>query len=171
MGSRGYVMSTRQGVGRRRVLTGALATAALFTCEAVAPAAVKLVPTQACGCPRIHELSYGHTCTVHDESGKRWDAYTFDDIMAEYRGLKIDVQTADTDWSCYCHRHKRNADHVMAVGTRCIWQRTSYECDEWECECEHEFREQWLHSITTDWIAMMKESDREYQAERRVLDP
>jgi hypothetical protein len=143
---------------RRTVLKGASASAALIVCETVAPAAAKvIVPTMSCGCPRIHEIHYGHTCTVHDEAGKRWDSYTIDEIAAAGRS-DVEFQTAGTDWSCYCDRCDKFTDNMPPPGTKMIWRKTSYEYDEWECLCEHAEREQWLHDVTTDWIAMAKES-------------
>ena len=139
-------------LNRRETLTGAAAATGLLVCEAVAkPVTDVLIPRQACGCPRIHELAYGHTCTVHDERGKRWDAYTIEEALD---GSKIDVQTEKTEWSCYCGQHD---DNLMPVGMKCIWRQTSYECDEWECECADSFRASWLAAVTTDWIAMAKE--------------
>ncbi|WP_448031528.1 hypothetical protein [Bradyrhizobium liaoningense] len=140
------------GLNRRDALKGAVATAAVIACEAIAPAAV--VPKQACGCPRVHELAYGHTCTVHDETGKRWDAWTLEEIAAQSHD-KLELQTEKTEWNCYCGRH--GEDDLPPVGTACIWRKTSYEYDEWECDCGVAYREAWLAVVTTDWIAMMKE--------------
>jgi hypothetical protein len=139
-------------LSRRTTIKGAAATAALLVCEAVAkPVVDALVPLQACGCPRIHETSYGHTCTVHDETGKRWDAYTIDDVAKECR---VRFEPSDPEWSCYCGRHTNDE---MPAGTLCVWERTSYECDEWECKCAESYRDGWLWAVTTDWIAMAKE--------------
>jgi hypothetical protein len=92
---------------------------------------------------------------VHDETGKRWDAYTFDEIAALHH-VKVEVQDKKSQWSCYCGRHK---DDVMPVGMKCIWLKTSYEYDEWECECADSYRQKWLDAQTTDWIAMMKDDE------------
>lgn len=144
-------------ISRRDTKKGAAASATLIACEAIAkPVTDILVPRMTCGCPRVHELKYGHTCIVHDPSGKRWDAYTIEEIVAGMPGLTIEVQTAETEWSCYCGRHE-HCDAQMAVGTRCIWQQTSYEYDEAECECAEAFRASWLADITTDWTAMAKQ--------------
>jgi len=145
-------------LNRRDAIKGAAATVALIACEAVVPAAAAvIVPTQVCGCPRVHEISYGHTCTVHDEKGRRWDAYTVEEIAAQSHA-KIEVQTATTEWTCYCGRHDReHADSTMPVGTRCIWRQVSYFDNEWECDCVDAFRDDWLNCVTTDWIAMAKE--------------
>ncbi len=141
-------------LNRRDALKGAAATAAMIACETIAPAsAAVIVPRQSCGCPRIHEIAYGHTCTLHDKSGKRYDSYTFEDVAAEYHATK-EIQTADTGWCCYCGRHD---DDYMPVGTNCLWNKTSYEYDEWECKCAEAVLDDWLHAVTTDWIAMAKE--------------
>jgi hypothetical protein len=144
-------------LSRRQTLKGTAAAAGLLICEAVAkPVTDVLIPRQSCGCPRIHELAYRHTCTVHDEKGRRWDSYTIEEILGP--GEKIDVQTAETDWSCYCGRHDHpERDSVMPIGTRCVWRNVSYESDEWECDCVAAFIADWLNSVTTDWVAMAKE--------------
>lgn len=134
---------------RREVIKGGIAigAATVLKCESVAAA---LSPTQACGCPRKWPVSYGHTCTVHDANGKRWDAYTFEDVAAEHR-CEISIVPKDDEWSCYCGRHP---DDVMPVGSKCVWNKVSYEYDEWECECADAFRDGWLHAVTTDWHQM-----------------
>lgn len=141
-------MKTKE-IGRREVLQGAAAISVVAA--ACLPAAAD-VPRQSCGCAYVHEISYGHSCVVHDETGRRWDSYTEDDVATSY-GQTFDVQTAATEWSCYCGRHE---DDLMPIGTRCVWQQTSYFENEWECECASEFREQWLNCQTTDWYAMAK---------------
>ena len=114
-------------------------------------------PKQACGCPRVHVGEQGHTCTVHDEKGRRWDAYTAVEVAALNR-VKVEAQTAETDWSCYCGRHGREGDdQVMPIGTPCWWRRTSYEEDEWECGCLESLRDEWLACAQTDWTAMSLE--------------
>jgi hypothetical protein len=145
-----------QKTSRRQLLKGAGATASLIICEAVSPAAAAvLVPLQACGCPRVHEISYGHTCTVHDKDGKRWDAYTFEEIVALSRA-EISVQTETTEWSCYCGRHDENFDPIVPVGTRGVWENTSYEYDEWEFTCADEYLASWIRGTAIDWIAEAK---------------
>lgn len=141
-------------MNRREVIKGAGATAALLLCE---PVAVLAVPLQSCGCPRVHEIAYGHTCVSHDKIGRRWDTYSIEEIADQF---EIEVQTEDTEWSCYCGRHH---DDLMPIGTRCIWQKVSYEYDEWECGCTEEFRAKWLRCQTTDWIVMMKKDETQSQ--------
>lgn len=156
---------------RRSALQGALATAALFVCEAAAPALAKaIVPTETCGCPRKHPLSYGHCCIVHDESGKRWDAYTFEDVCKLYRYKASDIVTVKKgdELSCYCgrHHHRRYGKHYLKVGDRGVWTGGGGEQPEYEFACEHGFRDNWLDAQTTDWVAMAIESEKIYQAER-----
>lgn len=139
---------------RRGFLHGAAATASLLVCEAVAkPVTDALVDRQACGCPRVHELHWGHTCTVHDETGKRWDAYSIEEVMAHFPHQKIDVADHG-EWTCYCGRHP---DDYMPEGTRCVWTGGGGETPEWECECVEAFRDSWLNVVTIDWIAAGKE--------------
>lgn len=111
------------------------------------------IATLSCGCPRIYKASFGHTCIVHDERGKRWTDYTAAQVAALERA-KVDVQTETTEWTCYCKRHDGK---VMAVGTRCIRRKISYEYDEWECTCLAGNRDDWLLGVTTDWIAMARD--------------
>lgn len=145
-------------IDRRSALKGAAAGAAVIICEVISkPLAAAIIPRQACGCPRIHELAYGHTCIVHDEAGRRWDSYTFEEI-AKSNHEKIDVQTAKTEWSCYCAECDKLPDNIMLVGTKCVWEKTSYEYDEWECYCAEEYRQRWLSNVTIDWIAAAKEN-------------
>lgn len=109
------------------------------------------VSLQACGCQRVHHQSYGHTCIVHDENGKRWDSYSADEVATRDR-LKVEVQTSDTGWTCCCGRH--GPDDMMWVGTACWWSQVAIESDEYECRCLESHRDDWLLCVTTDWIAM-----------------
>jgi hypothetical protein len=138
---------------RRHVLKGAVATAASVALPA--PIVIALADDQACGCPRVHEPIYGHTCTTHDERGRRWDNYTAEDVAAEYHATVEFAPGGDDAWHCYCHRYH---DGEMAEGTPCVWEKASYEYDEWDCKCLESVRDDWLHAVTTDWIAMAKES-------------
>ncbi len=143
-------------LGRRATLARAGATAALLVCEAVVPAVARaVVPLQACGCTRVHELKYGHTCTVHDETGRRWDSYSAEEVAAMDRET---VEPAKAEWACECGRHDNDPDQFMAIGTPCIWRKTSYEYDEWEVACIESHRDGWLLCVTTDWVEFAKES-------------
>lgn len=98
-------------------------------------------------------------CTVHDDAGKRWDAYTIDDV-ARIDGVTF--EQSQEEWSCYCGRHEAT-DNEMPVGTACIWRKTSYEYDEWECECAESYRDTWLSHQSVDWSALGRADDRRYR--------
>lgn len=136
-------------------MIGGVAVAASIVCE---PVAAVTMPKLGCGCPRIYNPSFGHTCVIHDSKGKRWDAYSFEEIAAIDR-VKVDVQTSETEWSCYCSDCDKDPerDNIMPVGTKCVWEKTSYEYDEWECRCATSYRRDWIDNQTTDWIAMAAE--------------
>lgn len=138
-------------ISRRRVLqgAGAIITTNALKCEAIADVAV---PRQSCGCPRKWPIEYGHTCCIHDASGKCWDSYTFEEIAAEQRD-EISIVPADDEWTCYCGNYAHN-DDVMPAGTKCVWRKVSNEYDEWECNCARCYRDEWLSVVTTDWIQM-----------------
>lgn len=145
----------KRKITRRGALARAGATVGLLVCEAITPAIARaVVPMQACGCPRTRPAFVGHPCIVHDERGRRWDDYTAEEVAAA--GGEV-VQPAEAEWSCYCGRHDGDLDQFMVVGTPCIWRKTSYEYDEWECQCIDGNRDQWLINVTTDWYAMAKE--------------
>jgi hypothetical protein len=145
---------------RRTVLKGAGAVvASKFVCTPVA-IALDAVPRMSCGCVNPHpEYDEFPSCCVHDKDGKRWDSYTFEDV-AKASNAEIEVQTSDTEWSCYCSRCDQYRDNQFPVGTRCVWEQTSYEYNEHECRCEHSYREDFINCATTDWIAMVKEDER-----------
>jgi hypothetical protein len=109
---------------------------------------------QACGCARKHDPKYGHTCTVHDKGARRWDSYTVDDVLKPH---EIDVQAADTEWTCECGRH--DEDGIMAQGTRCVWRCVSTMYDEWECQCVESFMDDWRGVQQTDWIELALQSE------------
>jgi hypothetical protein len=158
-------------MNRRHLIKGAVATASLFVCEAMAPAAVKaLVPLEACGCVRKYPLAAGHNCTVHDESGKRWDAYTFEDVCTQYRTKPSEVVTVKPgeEMSCYCgrHRHRKFGRHYMRAGERGVWTGGGGEQPEYEFECAEAFRQKFVDAASTDWYGMYLESDRKWRAER-----
>lgn len=142
-------------INRRNTLKGAAAVATTAICEPVY-AAVKS-PSLPCGCSKLHLEYEGEDCTVHDEAGKRWDAYTGDEIAKAMNYGGYEIQTADTEWSCYCGRHDDQGDNLMPIGTRCLWFKTSYEYDEWECQCEASIKDDWLRDTTIDWYAASKE--------------
>ncbi len=93
---------------------------------------------------------------VHDANGRRWDSYTGEEVAALER-QSIGVQTEATRWSCYCPAHEAEPDCLMPVGTKCVWVKTSYEYDEWDCHCLESWRQQWIDVVTTDWSALAKE--------------
>lgn len=103
-------------------------------------------------------------CTVHDEDGKRWDAYTIDDIALLDR---LTYEPAQEGWSCYCGRHEAT-DNELPIGTPCVWRQVSYESNEWECECAESYRDGWLSAQSVDWERMGRASDRRYQLEQRL---
>lgn len=129
-----------------------------------------IVPTQSCGCPRLYPLTYGHHCIVHDDTGKRWDAYTFEDVCREWHMTELDVVTVapGAEMSCYCgrHRHRRYGKHYMNAGERGVWTGGGGETPEYEFECEHAFRQNYIDSVTTDWIAMAIEDDKIWRAQK-----
>jgi hypothetical protein len=91
---------------------------------------------------------FGLDCTVHDASGKRWDAYSLADVAALCR---VTFEPAQAEWSCYCGRHDDSDDKEMPIGTLCIWERASYEYNEWDCRCAESYLDGWLSAQTTDW--------------------
>lgn len=139
---------------RRQVLqtSAALAAVAVMPGASAAPTSTRLHP---CGCANTcPDDEFGGDCLVHDENGRRFDSYTAEEVAAEY-GLKVEHQTEETEWSCYCGRHD---DDLMPVGTPCVWEKTSYEYDEWECTCLAALRAEWLSAVTTDWSDMARQS-------------
>lgn len=138
---------------RRETIIGGAAVAVSIICQ---PVAAAVIPKLGCGCPRLYNPSFGHTCCVHDDKGRRWDDYTTDE-MATMSNDVLEVQTADTQWSCYCSKCDAYDDNMPPPGTRFVWRKTSYEYDEWESDCEHAYRQEWLGVQTTDWIAMAAE--------------
>lgn len=137
-------------LSRRAAIKGATATAGLLLCE---PVAAIIFPAMPCGCRRVHEVAFGDECIVHDETGRKWSSYTPDDYAKRER-IPIEAQTADSEWSCYCGKHP---DNLMPVGTKCVWHKTSYYDDEWECRCLQSERDEWLYAVTTDWRSLSKE--------------
>lgn len=137
---------------RRDVLKGASAAAASLVLPA--PLSIALAGGLSCGCTRVHEPVYGHTCTIHDEAGRRWDSYSAEEVARQYYRKFEHAPDADDAWTCYCGRHDENE---LPEGTPCVWEKTSYEYDEWECKCLHSIRDDWLSSVTIDWIAAAKE--------------
>ena len=97
-------------------------------------------------------------CTVHDDDGRRWDSYTAAEVAA-LDDLK--VEPAEPDWSCYCGRHEAT-DAELPAGTPCVWRRTSYEYDEWECECIESYRDSWLSHQSIDWERLGRADSRRY---------
>lgn len=97
-------------------------------------------------------------CTVHDHDGKRWDAYTPDDVA---RLDRITFEPAQEGWSCYCGRHEATDDE-MPVGTPCTWDRASYEYNEWDCRCAEDYRDRWLNCQSIDWEQLGRADDRRY---------
>lgn len=103
-------------------------------------------------------------CTIHDDAGRRWDSYT----AAEVASLDDQkVEPAEPEWHCYCGRHEAT-DHELPVGTPCIWRRTSYEYDEWECECIESYRDTWLSHQVVDWEALGRADDRRWRLRQRL---
>lgn len=138
---------------RRSVLICLAATTAAAVAHNPAMAAIA-TPRFPCGCASKRPILEFDGCLVHDETGKRWDAYTLDEIAAMNRD-EITVVGKDDEITCYggyCPDHD-----VLPVGTRGVWRRTSYEYDEWEFKCARCEREEWLSCQTTDWRAMAEE--------------
>lgn len=98
-------------------------------------------------------------CTVHDDDGKRWDAYTAADVA---RLDRVTFKPAEEGWSCYCGRHEAT-DHEMPVGTLSFWRQTSYEYSEWECQCAESYRDDWLSHQSIDWSYIGRAEDRRYR--------
>jgi len=150
--------NAQKGIHRRQLLTGVVATAALITCEAVSPAATKLiVPTQACGCPRKWAISFGHTCTVHDDNGKRWEDYTFDDVVKEYRAEVTVCKSRKDELTCYAcpDPSGKNNDyysHILKRGERGVWEGGGGEEPEYEFYCAEAWRRRYLDGVMMDWI-------------------
>lgn len=103
-------------------------------------------------------------CTVHDDSGRRWDAYTAEELA---RLDRQKVEPAEAEWSCYCGRHE-GTDGELPVGTPCIWRLTSYEYDEAECECIESYRDRWLSDQSIDWDRLGRASERRYFLQQRL---
>lgn len=102
-------------------------------------------------------------CTVHDDEGRRWDSYTAEEVA---RLDRQKVEPAQAEWNCYCGRHE-DTDSELPEGTPCIWRRTSWEYDEWECECIESYRDRWLTAVTVDWGRLGRAADRRWHWEQR----
>lgn len=89
---------------------------------------------------------------TRDENGKRWDSYTFDDWLKLNRH---EAKTTDDDETLcaggMCEQDPDGLYRYMKKGEKCVWQKVSYEYDEWEAECAHCYKERWLTVMTTDW--------------------
>lgn len=101
-------------------------------------------------------------CPVHDDDGKRWDAYTIDDIA---RIDRVKFEPAKEGWSCYCGRHEAT-DSEMPAGTLCLWERTSHEYDEAECLCAEDYRDRWLVHQSIDWYGIGLAEERRHRRTR-----
>lgn len=120
-------------------------------------------PCFPCGCSSKKPIGEFDGCLVHDENGKRWDAYTLEDVCKANRS-KISVVGPDEAWSCACEQHDALDD--LPIGTRGVWRQTCWEYDEWEFRCEASEIDAFVMVQTTDWAAMARESDERWQAER-----
>ncbi len=103
-------------------------------------------------------------CTVHDDDGRRWDSYTAEEVA---RLDRQEVEPAQAEWSCYCGRHEATHDE-LPEGTPCIWRRTSWEYDEWECECIESYRDRWLSVVSIDWDRLGRASERRWRIQQRL---
>ena len=131
-------------------------------------ASLPSVPTYPCGCTRLHPDCLSDTCLVHDEAGRPWESYSAEEIARRDR-LTIDVQTEETEWSCFCGDHDDHPETLMPVGMLCVWSIDYH--GEGDCRCLASVRREWLACVTTDWLAMAKEDDARWRAERAQRVP
>lgn len=140
-------------MNRRSVLICLAASAAAGVAHTPALAALT-APRFPCGCASQKPIGEFDGCLVHDEKGKRWDAYTLEDVCKANRDKIATVGPRDA-WSCACGEHEALED--LPVGTRGVWRQASYEYDEWEFRCEASEIADFVMVQTTDWDAMARE--------------
>lgn len=134
--------------------------AAALVCTAVVPKPLRAViagPTYPCGCARRRPGEEFDDCLVHDTAGKRWDAYTFEEIVRLNREEVTIVAEGD---DIYCDAGFCNSLDELPAGTRGVWRQASYEYNEWAFRCARCERQEWLSVQTIDWYAELRELDK-----------
>lgn len=152
-------------VSRRKLLTGAAAVAL----SPIAPTAQANDQERFAGCGCINprpQDEFGE-CLTHDKHGRRWDAYTEDEVLALLGYTEKDIYIVGPDDEALCCNYGPEtvnngrtffeANRNMPIGTKMAGCVSGYYEPEYDEKCAACHRAEWLTIQTTDWYALAYE--------------